>query len=176
MRDRYETIIHWVFTIICWGLMILFLIYRAKIKLNFNIFNDRAFTKKGVIITILLIAACIIWNVFDWKTLKIIGEFQKKEMILFLFQQIYYIFEIGLVFLIVVFGQEFAEKLLKKESKIPFGGILLCCTWGAVHILTKGIDTGTGVMIFALLYGFMYVVLNRNAKYSYLSMLLAFII
>ena len=170
-------IIHWILTIICWGLIIVLLIHESKTKLKINILEDRAFTKQGAAIAVLLAVACIALNAYDWGTLKIIGEFQRKELILFVFQYIYYIFEMSLVFLIVVFGQKFAEKLLNKESKIPFGVIVLCCTWGVVHILSKGsIYTGIGVMIFALLYGEIYILLNRNAKYSYLAMLLAFII
>lgn len=169
--------IHWILTIICWSALSIFLVNRAKKKLDFNILDKSKPTTKGLIIAIILIIACILINAFDWKTLKIIGEFKQNEFILFIFQYIYYIFEVGLVFLIVAFGQKFAESLLKRKSNIPFGGIVLCCTWGAIHILSKGsFYTGLGVMAFALLYGCMYLLLNRNAKYSYLAMALAFMI
>lgn len=178
--NEYSTsqhIIHWVLTIICWGIVIVLLIHNSRKKLNYHVLENRAVNGRGVIIGSLLVIACIVINALDWKSLKIIAEFQRKELSLFIFQYIYYIFEIGLVFLIVAFGQKFAEELRKKRSNIPFGGIVLCCTWGAIHILSKGsIFTGLGVMGFALLYGLMYISLNRNAKYSYLAMLLAFIV
>lgn len=86
-------------------------------------------------------------------------------------------FEVGLVFLIVAFGQKFGDVLLKRHSAMPFGGLVLCCTWGAIHILTQGsLYTGLGVMTFGLLYGLMYVALQRNARLSYLAMVLAFVI
>ncbi len=48
---------------------------------------------------------------------------------------------------------------------------------GAIHILSQGsVVTGLGVMVFALMYGMMYLVLNRNTKLSFLAMLSAFII
>ena len=76
------------------------------------------------------------------------------------------------------------EQRMKELKVITFiggfyiiGGIVLCCTWKAIHILSKGsIFTGLGVMVFALLYGCMYLLLNRNAKYSYLAMAVAFMI
>lgn len=125
----------------------------------------------------ILTVACILLNAYDWGTLKIVGEFGKKGFIEFIFQYIYYVFEVGLVFLIVAFGQKFMETLLKRKSILPFGGVVLCCTWGAIHILSQGsIVTGLGVMAFALMYGMMYVALNRNTKLSFFAMLLAFII
>ena len=43
------------------------------------------------------------------------------------------IFEVMLVILIIIYGQKAIETLLKKESPIPFGGIVLAMTWGAYH-------------------------------------------
>lgn len=172
-----QNIIHWILTMVYWGVICAFLIHSSDKKFSFNVLSNERPKKQGFLITGVLIIACIVLNAFAWQTLKIVGEFQKKELILFVFQYFYYMFEIGLVFLIVAFGQKFAEELLKKKTNIPFGGIVLCCTWGVIHILSKGsIITGLGVMVFASLYGLMYIFLNRNAKYSYLAMLLAFII
>lgn len=172
-----QHIIHWILTSICWGITAGLLIKTSKNKSGFNVLSCDAVKKTNIIFSTLAVATCIILNFFDWKTLKIIGEFQSKKTVIFIFQYIYYIFEVILVFLIVAFGQKFAEDLLKKKSNIPFGGIVLCCTWGTVHILTKGsIYTGIGVMTFALIYGIIYILLNRNAKLSYIAILLAFII
>ena len=172
-----QRIIHWILTSVCWGITAGLLIKASKNKSGFNVLSCDAVKKKNIILSTAAVAVCIILNFFDWKTLKIIGEFKSKEPIIFIFQYVYYIFEVILVFLIVAFGQKFAEDLLKKKSNIPFGGIVLCCTWGTIHILSKGsIYTGIGVMVFALIYGIIYILLNRNAKLSYIAMLLAFII
>lgn len=125
-----QTIIHWLLTILCWGIIAMVLIRSSKKNLEFNVLLKSCPRKKGVIISIILVIACIILNAFHWENLKILGEFQKKDILLFIFQYIYYLFEIGLVYLIVVFGQKFVEALLKKKSKIPWGGLILCCTWG----------------------------------------------
>ena len=175
--DLMQNVIHWILTIICWAVIIVWLIKSSQKKLNYNIINNNKVSVKGLAISLILIIACILLNVYDWGTLKIFGEFSKKGIVEFVFQYLYYIFEVGLVYLIVVFGQKFIESLIKRKSCIPFGGIILCCTWGAIHILSQGsVVTGLGVMVFALMYGMMYLVLNRNTKLSFLAMLSAFII
>lgn len=173
----FENIMHWILTIMCWFAVIVLLIYFSNKKLGFNILNENKVNQKGIILSIILMAICIVLNVYDWGNLKIICEFKQSNVIEFIFQYVYYIFEIGLVFLIVAFGQKFSETILNRESRIPFGGIILCCTWGMIHILSKqSIYTGLGVMIFSIIYGLMYVFFNKNTKYSYIAMLLAFII
>lgn len=116
-------------------------------------------------------------NYYENSSLKIVGEFSRNNLIEFIFQNIYYIFEVGLVFLIMTFGQEFFEKLLNKYTNIPYGGILLACTWGLVHTLTQSdISTGLVVMVFSIIYGFIYLLLNKNTKLTFFAILLAFII
>ena len=172
-----QSIIHWILTCICWGTMGYVLVSVSKHKLNFDIIIHKKITSRGALITLILVAACIALNFFDWGILKIIGEFQKKGLLLFVFQYIYYFFEVVLVFLIVVFGQKFVETLLKKSSRIPWGGFILALTWGAIHVLTKGnLRDGLGTMAFSLMYGLMYLALEKDTKWSYLAMAAAFMI
>jgi hypothetical protein len=61
---------------------------------------------------------------------------------------------------------------LKKESPIPFGGIILAMTWGAFHFVSRGagleIWNRISAMIFSVLSGVMYLRLNRKYLYIYL--------
>ena len=172
-----QRILHWLLTILCWGAMIALLTHFSKRKLQFDPLARRPFSKKGLGAAAVLAAVCVLLNALDWGTLKIVGEWQSKGALLFFFQYVYYLFEIGLVFLIVAFGQRFAEGLLRKESRIPFGGLVLCFTWGIIHMLSQGnISTGLGVMAFALLYGGIYLLLNRDSLCAYLLMALAFVL
>ena len=50
----------------------------------------------------------------------------------------YYIFEVMLVILIIIYGQKAIETLLKKESSIPFGGIILAMTWERFILCQEG--------------------------------------
>lgn len=172
-----QMIIHWSITILCWGAISFLIIKKSKRKLDFDVTCRSKPTTSKIILCVILMIACIVINAFDWGTLKIIGEFQKKGLLLFIFQHVYYFFEVILIFLIVAFGQKFFDILLHKKTIIPWGGIVLCCTWGAVHILSKAsIYTGLIVMVFSILYGLMYVLLERNSKWSYLAITIAFII
>ena len=145
--------------------------------LGFSLLEARPVPRKGAGLAIGLAALCILLNALDWGTLKVIGEFQKKGPLLFAGQYLYYAFEVVLVLLIAAFGQQFWEALRKGRSQFPFGGVVLCCTWGAIHTLSRGsLSTGLGVMAFGLMYGAIYVLLGRDARTSYLAMLAAFVI
>ncbi len=172
-----QRIIHWILTIICWGVISFSLIKYSKKKLDFDVILAVKPTRNGIIISILLTIACVVINAFDWGVLKVVGEFQSKGLLLFLFQYVYYLFEVVLVVLILAFGQKFGEVLTGKIRLIPWGGIILCFTWGAIHSLTQGsLYVGIGVMTFSLIYGVIYLLLNRNFKYSYILIALAFMV
>lgn len=172
-----QSIIHWLMTILCWGTITYMLVRCGRTKLDFQVISNTRPSRKGILLSGVLVLACITANAFDWGVLKVIGEWRSKDLLLFSFQYIYYIFEVMLVLLIVVYGQKFAESLMRKRSPVPWGGLLLCCTWGMVHILSKGsIKTGIFTMLFSILFGEIYILLERNTKYSYLAIALAFMI
>lgn len=172
-----QNVIHWILTIISWASITILLINKSKEKLNYNVIKETKVSHKGLLLSFIMIVSCIMINYYENSRLKIVGEFSRNNLIEFIFQNIYYIFEVGLVFLIMTFGQEFFEKLLNKDANIPYGGILLACTWGLVHTLTQSdISTGLVVMVFSIIYGFIYLLLNKNTKLTFFAILLAFII
>ena len=59
---------------------------------------------------------------------------------------------------------------------IPFGGILLAVTWGLIHIFTQGVATGIYAIIQAILYGSIYIILNKDYKFTYMAIALMFMI
>ena len=133
-----HTLLHWGMTMACWGLTAALLVRQAEKKLGFSLLEARPVPRKGARLAIGLAALCILLNALDWGTLKVIGEFQKKGPLLFAGQYLYYAFEVVLVLLIAAFGQRFWEALRKGRSQFPFGGVVLCCTWGAIHMLSRG--------------------------------------
>ena len=140
-----HTLLHWGMTMACWGLTAALLVRQAEKKLGFSLLEARPVPRKGAGLAIGLAALCILLNALDWGTLKVIGEFQKKGPLLFAGQYLYYAFEVVLVLLIAAFGQQFWEALRKGRSQFPFGGVVLCCTWGAIHTLSRGsLSTGLG--------------------------------
>lgn len=71
-------------------------------------------------------------------------EAQGKTIFQFCIQYLYYIFEVVLVVLSIIYGQKAIETLLKKESPIPLGGIILAMTWGAFHFVPEMIESKNG--------------------------------
>ena len=84
-----QTIIHWLLTMLCWGVTATLIIRSSKKSLDFDVLSDSKPTRNGQVISAVLVITCIVLNAFDWGTLKIIGEFQKKGPLLFIFQYLY---------------------------------------------------------------------------------------
>lgn len=78
-----RTIVHWILTSLCWGIMMLLLVKNAGRKLNFDPLCKARPTVPGMALAGVLVAACIGLNAWDWGTLKIIGEFRKDGWLLF---------------------------------------------------------------------------------------------
>lgn len=117
-----QRILHWLLTILCWGAMIALLTHFSKRKLQFDPLARRPFSPKGLGAAAVLAAVCVLLNALDWGTLKIVGEWQSKGALLFFFQYVYYLFEIGLVFLIVAFGHGLLRGCCEKRAGFPSAG------------------------------------------------------
>lgn len=172
--------IHSIFTAGLWAISISMIVNFSRKRYNYpeNLKNDDNISIANWLLTMLCLSICKIITLIDWNTLKVIGEFQKKEPIQFFTQYVYYIFEIGLVLLIIIYGQKAFEVLLKKKSNIPLGGLLLAFTWGVFHFVSHGIDIWNGIscMIVSLLSGIMYLQVKRNIKYAYIFIALAYLL
>ena len=75
-----------------------------------------------VIIFILM----IVFSYIDWNGSKVLKEFRYNGWLKFIFQYIYYVFEVGLVVLIVIFGQKAFEKWFHKDVSELSGGQNSC--------------------------------------------------
>ncbi|HAV90620.1 MAG TPA: hypothetical protein DCW44_05055 [Eubacterium sp.] len=112
----------------------------------------------------------------DWNGSKVLSELKSRGALLFTFQYIYYLFEVLLVLLIIVFGQMAFEKWFN-NNKIPFGGIIVALTWGLGHWVSKGsLATGLYTAVGGFVFGSVYVLTNRNVKLSYLLLCIMFIL
>ena len=116
---------------------------------------------------VIIFIIMIVFSYIDWNGSKVLKEFQYNGWLKFIFQYIYYAFEVGLVVLIVTFGQKAFEKWFHKDSSvwIPYGGILTGLTWGMVHILTKGdLSTGVSLSLISIGYGITYLLVNSRSQ------------
>jgi len=174
--------IHHIIMAFLWTVFIATLLFFSKIYFHFPSGQNKEekISLKNWLITFSCLIGCKIMTFIDWHTLKIIGEAQNKNTYQFFTQYLYYIFEVMLVLLIIIYGQKAIETLLKKESPIPFGGIILAVTWGAFHFVSRGVGlelwNGLSTMIFSVLSGVMYLRLNKKYLYSYLFIAIGYLL
>lgn len=174
--------IHCIIMVFMWVFFIGVLLLFSRKHYRFPVRGNRTdkISLKNWIVTLGCFIGCKIITFIDWHTLKIVGEAQGKTVFQFCVQYLYYIFEVMLVLLIIIYGQKAIETLLKKESPIPFGGIILAMTWGAFHFVSRGVGieiwNGISTMIFSVLSGVMYLRLNRKCLYSYLFIAMGYLL
>lgn len=172
-----ECIIHWSVTIITWLVVAYLIVRSAQKNLGFQLKGtDSKWTLLGIIISSALIGLMLVANYVDVGRLKIIHEFHRLGVLKFVFQHLYYLAEVVLFTLIIVFGQNALEKLFRKQN-VPYGGIIVGLTWGLAHWFTKGsIWIGLEGVIIGFLFGAIYLFLGKDFKKTYIVLALAFII
>ncbi|MBO4291803.1 MAG: hypothetical protein J5898_07840 [Lachnospiraceae bacterium] len=181
-----QHICHWIVICIVWGLGAYAIVKQCKKESGMDLIeNIRKIPFLGgeeriKIWQWILIAAgtvfCLISTWIDWNGSKVLAEFRSRGPVLFPFQYIYYLFEVLLVLLIIIFGQTAFEKWFR-NNKIPFGGILVALTWGLAHWASKG-TLGTALYAAAggFVFGSIYLLTNRNVKLSYVLLGIMFIL
>lgn len=172
-----QIIVHWLVTCAVWLAAAVLLLYLAKRKYGFSIFKkNKNLTLLNWVICLAVLAVSITISVVDWSGLKVVKEFVANGWLKFIFQYVYYFFETILVYLIIVFGQEAGESLFKTKN-IPYGGILAALTWGLIHALTQGtLLAGILSAVFAVLFGVVYLLANKNVRIAFVFILLMLIL
>ena len=171
-----QNVIHWILTCIVWGLTGFLVIRLAKRFEDFDIFKKGKKMKRWQwLLVILIIIFSLIISYIDWNGSKVLKEFNANGPVKFVFQYIYYCFEVVLVTLILIFGQLAFEKWFKRKN-IPYGGIVVALTWGIAHIFTKNLYVGIITMISGLVFGSVYLLTNRDIKISYVILWLMFVL
>lgn len=175
-----QNISHWIIICICWGLSCFLLIKASKNKYGFDLFeHQKKMEPWQWCVVVVVFVLMLIRSYMDWNGSKVLKELQYNGWLKFIFQYIYYIFETGLVVLIIVFGQKAFEKWFHKDCPvlIPYGGIFTGLTWGMVHILTKGsLSVGVSLMVISIGYGITYLLVNRDIRKAYVWILLMFVL
>lgn len=178
----YQRSMHCVIMACLWAIVIAAILIYTHKYYDFPTKTNKTdkITLKEWIVTFICLIVCKIITFIDWHTLKVIGEFQGKNVFEFGTQYLYYVFEVGLVLLIIIYAQKAIETLLKRKSSIPFGGIILAITWGAFHFVSRGagfeIWNGISTMVFSVLSGLMYLNLKRKYFYSYFFIAIGYLL
>lgn len=178
----HQRSIHCIIMVFMWAVFIGVLLFFSKKHYRFPTSGKQEdkISLKNWIVTIACFIVCKILTFIDWHTLKVIGEAQGKTIFQFCAQYLYYIFEVMLVTLIIIYGQKAVETFLKKESTIPFGGVMLAMTWGMFHFVSRGVGieiwNGISTIIFSVLSGEIYLKLNRKWLHSYFFIAMGYLL
>lgn len=174
----YQRSIHHLLTLSLWILYIGSILFYSYRKQHFV--GQRFVSKKNWLCVMVCLLGCKIMTFIDWHTFKIIGELQGKDAFSFLTQYLYYFAEMGIVLLIIIYGQKAFETYQHKCSNVPYGGIVLALTWGIFHFVSRGVGleiwNGISCVIFSILSGIMYVQLNRSYAYSFLIISIGYLL
>lgn len=166
---RNQNIIHWGVTCAVWGMFSVVLLKKAtKVSIKVKDINWLSVSA--------LVICSIMYTSYVWGGFKPAIELNSNGIIKFTVQYIYYAFESMLILLIIAHGQKSFETLMKKCVNLPVGGFLLAITWGVIHILTQGINTGIYACIQSVFFGIMYLFLKRDIKFSYIAITLMFML
>ena len=172
-----QMILHWVLTCILWGLCGFFICRGAK-KKGYDLFakNEWNIRPWQWICIAGGVAVSLATSWIDWEGSKVLKEFASNGALKFIFQYIYYMFEVSLVMLIIVFGQKACEIWFRHEN-VPYGGIIAAVTWGLGHWASKGsLAAGLVSAACGLALGSVYLLTNRKAKLSYALLCVMFIL
>lgn len=170
----FHQCVHWVLTCILWGSMALFLIRFSGGKYSFDVMKlNKVPDSKGWLFAIVVSVIAITATTIVWDGLKPVQEYD--GIVKFLFQNIYYLFEAALILLTIAFGQQFGDTLINRRG-LPYGGFFLALTWGLIHILLQGSQTGVYASLMSILYGLVYIMLKKNIRYSYILIAIVFIL
>lgn len=164
-----QNMIHWTVTCIVWGIFVVVLAKHISKQ-------NKKISLSSIITTIILMIISVTYTSFVWNGFKPAIEYASIGLTKFILQYLYYAFESMLIVLIIEYGQMAFEKVFKKEVTLPLGGIFLAITWGLIHIPTQGFATGVYTVVQSLLFGLIYLALNKNIKVSYVVITFVFMI
>lgn len=182
----YVLITHWSIVIILW-IMGGFLIFKWLKKKDFleEVISIN-WNKDLIYFIIIAIIAGILFNVvesiiFSTQLPQFFREYQRfyqvhgsMGLIVWLFQNIYYLIESMLVVLLLALMQR-AGEIWFKNDRFPYGGMGLLITWGISHLM-HGLISGLWICAFSISFGLLFIKAEKRWWPSLLFVWLMFII
>lgn len=102
-------------------------------------------------------------------------DFGSAAVVAMAAQLLYYLAEVLVLALIVVFGQRAGDARSGRPG-VPWGGVVLALTWGSVHVLLQGPAGGAFAVLTALALGGVFLLSGRRLRIWYPLAVLAFVV
>lgn len=180
------TLMHWAVTAAGWfiGVIVIVRLIRdpgRAIDRTFggSLRGNTPLRVVGVVVAVVLAIGVRVLVLQEWKPL---GEYERLSAVqgtatpfAFALLIIYYLCETAVILLVITLGQRAGEMRFGAPA-VPWGGLVLACTWGATHILLQGPAAGIYAMSAAVLYGCIYSLGRRRSVLTYVVVAAAFIL
>ena len=182
----FQNCIHWLLVTTTWGISIAFA-FRLSSKYGFTITDNlQKPSRLKQILLFSLVIFGILFMSFTWEMqFKPLVEYRRflqsgklAGTAQFFFQYLYYLMESLLIFLLTAMGQRAGELFFpfKAAGRIPWGGLFCALTWGMLHGLTKDLQTAVLCIVLSALFGYSYLISNKNIYYAYPAIALIFLL
>jgi len=168
---------HWQIVIPIWFLVSILVILLSKKKCNYNVFESHPVRRKwqlvcGIAIPVLF---AVLWSCLNGGPgfYRFYTAFPAK---MFVYQYIYYVFEMLLAGLIISLSQKANDNMLGKASRFPWGGLVLGLSWGLMHYFTKGgVFIAVFAFVIAVFFGVVFNWVGKDLKKAWPLMYLVFV-
>lgn len=182
----YMHVTHWGMVVVVWSSIVWYtckkLSKKEKLAEVFNVsLSKKQVINIGIALVVSIVFTCL-EQLLDAGTLPQIvreytsfsKEFGNKALLMSIFQNVYYVFEVALVVLLLALMQKAGEEWFKNK-RIPYCAVGLTFTWGLGHISHGGL-AALWVMAFSAAVGLFFVLLKKNVWATYFMILFIFII
>lgn len=174
-----QSIGHWQIIIPIWFAVSVLVICLSKFKCRHNVFESHPVRRKwqmvcGIGIPVLLVVLLSFLNGEGLGFYRFYKAFPAK---MFVYQYIYYIFEMLLAGLIISLSQKAFDSIWEKASGFPWGGLMLGLSWGLTHFFTKEMNVFIAVFAFfiAIFFGVVFNWVGKDLKKAWPLMYLVFV-
>ncbi len=182
----YGAVAHWMITIAVWLIGVFLITWWARKKNVLDRLVNFRQSRKGyylamIAVVLVVVSAGIQFLISEQAFPQVYSEYKgflnmygEQALIVTVFQVLYYVVEMLLVFIMIVLFQRFGE-LVFKNRYIPYGSIGLMLTWGMIHFVSHPDGAGY-VTIWSLVPGLMYIYGEKRFIPVYLLLVLGFIL
>lgn len=175
--SEMQYIRHWLITSALWAIVSFWAVFLSKRLFEFNVFESHTVSSRLQLVLglSLPLVFAVVWSILNGGP-GIVRFYKNSSIAMFIWQYIYYVFEMLLAGLIICLSQRSFDSRTGKPSQIPWGGLMLGLSWGLLHYFTKSSAVVAAIaFILAILFGMVFNWLGKDLKKTLPLMYLMFV-
>ncbi|MBR3839803.1 MAG: hypothetical protein IKM20_01540 [Erysipelotrichales bacterium] len=169
-------IYHYVIMIAFWMSAFMFMCHKLKKEQGYEIFTiNTQPTREQFTHALVIVALFVLFTNLLFGGLKIIQYVKIYTYLEYIVIVLYNICELLLAMMILVLGQHLIERFTNDASYM-YGGSILALTWALLYCFVSGFGMGIYMMAMAISVGFIYQLLRKNAKLTFILFILMYLL